>query len=446
MIEKFAGYGFNKSHSTAYALIAYMTAYLKAHYPVEFMAALLSSDIRAATSNARTPWSNTSKTASGWNIEVVPPDVNRSSGRVHRGRRKDLLRAVGHQGLRQRPPPFAIAAGRGCRRALPQPVRLLRTGRPGHGQPLRRSRRSSRPGRSIRWGPPRTSVAAVIDRAMQSGAAAAADRRSGQMGLFGAEETTNEQDAAVNLPDVPEWERARRSWPTRRKSSATICTSHPLAEHENMLETYCTHTTTRGGDPVGHRTEVVLGGMLSAIKHSHTKNPKPGSPSRYAMFDLEDTAGMIRCILWPDGFVQYGEMVQPDAILVARGAIDKRPGTEEANLIINELIRLDELESRYTRGVVIRVIEQSHGQQGLEQLHDILRGYPGDCEVQLMLCLADGSRVPCKCDRMRVEINAEMRGRVAQLLGPDNLRLLISQPRATAGRANGRGNGRSRGR
>ena len=109
------------------------------------------------------------------------------------------------------------------------------------------------------------------------------------------------------------------------------------------------------------------------------------------MFDLEDTAGMIRCILWPDGFVQYGELVQPDAILVARGVIDKRPGSEEANLIINELIPLDQLASRYTRGVMIRVLEQTHGQQGLEQLYDILRGYPGNCEVQLMLGLADGT-------------------------------------------------------
>ena len=68
LIEKFAGYGFNKSHSTAYALIAYMTAYLKAHYPVEFMAALLSSDIPAATSSGKTRWSSTWKTASGWTL------------------------------------------------------------------------------------------------------------------------------------------------------------------------------------------------------------------------------------------------------------------------------------------------------------------------------------------------------------------------------------------
>ena len=92
-----------------------------------------------------------------------------------------------------------------------------------------------------------------------------------------------------------------------------------------------------------HRTEVMLGGMLSAIKLSHTKNPKPGSPSRYAMFDLEDTEGMIRCIVWPEQFASYEQLIKPDAIVVVRGAVDKRPGSEEANLIVNEMIPLDDL-------------------------------------------------------------------------------------------------------
>ena len=189
-----------------------------------------------------------------------------------------------------------------------------------------------------------------------------------------------------------------------------------------------------------HRTEVMLGGMLSAIKFSHTKNPKPGSPSRYAMFDLEDTEGMIRCIVWPDQFVHYEELIKPDAIVVVRGAVDKRPGSEEANLIVNEIIPLEDLASRCTRGVMIRVVEEDHGPQKLEQLHEILRGYPGNCELQLMLCLADGSRVACKCDGLKLAVSSEMQTRVEQLLGPGNFRLLTNPPGAMAG---GRGNGRS---
>ena len=137
LIEKFAGYGFNKSHSTAYALIAYMTAYLKAHYPVEFMAALLVE---------RHPWPKLqAQGLAGRAPGRLPTDEHYGAsagreplgGRVHRGRGQDLLRAFGHQGLRRR------GGRRHCPRApgprpLSQPFRLLRAARFGHGQPCRR--------------------------------------------------------------------------------------------------------------------------------------------------------------------------------------------------------------------------------------------------------------------------------------------------------------------
>jgi DNA polymerase III subunit alpha len=285
----------------------------------------------------------------------------------------------------------------------------------------------------------RAQLFAAIDRALQSGAAAATDRRSGQMGLFGGDEDDRPDAGATNLPDVPAWpERERLA--KEKEVLGYYLSSHPLAEHEKTLGAYCTHTTVEAAE-LQHRTEVMLGGILSAIKLAHTKNPKPGSPSRYAMFDLEDTAGIMRCIVWPEQFAQFEELIKADAILVLRGAIDKRPGSEEANLIVNEVIPLDALAARYTRGVRIRVIESAHGPQTLEGLHEILRGYPGPCDLELTICLADGSRVACKCDSMRLSVNPEMQSRVDQLLGPGNLRLLTSPPSATVP---ARGNGRSR--
>ena len=102
LIEKFAGYGFNKSHSTAYALIAYMTAYLKAHYPVEFMAALLSGDIPGRNFKRKDSLVEHLEDCQRMEIEVVPPDVNTSDVDFSRRRRQNLLRALGHQRLRWR--------------------------------------------------------------------------------------------------------------------------------------------------------------------------------------------------------------------------------------------------------------------------------------------------------------------------------------------------------
>ena len=151
------------------------------------------------------------------------------------------------------------------------------------------------------------------------------------------------------------------------------------------------------------------------------------------MFDLEDTAGIMRCILWPDQFVQYGEMVQADTIQVIRGAIDKRPGSEEANLIVNEIIPLESLGARYTRGIRVRLLEATHGVKKLDMLHEILRGYPGDCQLELHICLADGSRVRCNCDSFRVANTPEMRSRVEQLIGAENFQLVTATPSRSSG-------------
>jgi DNA polymerase-3 subunit alpha len=215
--------------------------------------------------------------------------------------------------------------------------------------------------------------------------------------------------------------------------------SHPLAEHEERLATFCSHTTVAAG-ALANRAEVVLGGMLASLKFSHTKNPRPGSTNtKYVMFDLEDTAGMIRSIVWPEDFARCGHLVEPDAILVVRGVIDKRPGSEEANLIVNDLIPIDELDMRFTRGVIVRLQEGTHEPRHVEQLYEILRGYPGHCELQLVFALADGSKVICESDALRLSPNAEMRARVEELLGPGNFRLVASIPKASPRPANGAG-------
>ena len=116
-----------------------------------------------------------------------------------------------------------------------------------------------------------------------------------------------------------------------------------------------------------------------------------------------------------------------------RGTIDRRGG-DEANLIVHELISLDQLASRYTRGVLIRVKEDAHPEDTLDKLREILRGYPGDNQVQLYLTLNDGMGVVLQSQKLRVDINAEMRERVDQLLGPGNLKLLTSTPRSNGNR------------
>lgn len=428
MIEKFAGYGFNKSHSTAYALIAYMTAYLKAHYSVEFMAALLSGDIQGRNFKKKDSLVEHLEDCRRMQIEVLPPDVNRGHG--------DFTVVEGKI-------QFGLSAIKGCGG---QAAEVIRAEREANG-PFRdlfdfcercdpsgvnRTAIESliKAGAFDACGGRRAQWMAVLDKALQSGAAALADRKSGQRGLFDDGDDAPAAAAAANsaLPDVPELpERERLA--AEKEVLGFYLSSHPLAEYQSTLETYCTHTTVTAAT-LAHKTEVLLGGMIASIKFAHSKNPKPGQPSKYAMFDLEDMSGMIRSIVWPSDFANIGQHVQADAVLGVRGTIDKRPGSEEANFIVNEFIPLADLKARYTKGVAVRLDEREHDEKTLDKLREIARGYPGNCELQLVFVLADGSKIYCKCDGARVELNDEMRRRIEELVGPDNFKTFAAPPAA----------------
>jgi DNA polymerase-3 subunit alpha len=326
----------------------------------------------------------------------------------------------------------------------------------------------------------RSQLAAVLDRAMQTGAALLADRKSGQKGLF--DDAADDDAPALrvqSLPDLPEWDE-KEKLAAEKEVLGYYLTSHPLAQHAEVLATYCSHNTAAIAE-AATRTEVVMGGMIGAIKHSQTKNARPGETNtRYAMFDLEDMEGMIRCILWPSDFVNYGQMVADGAIVALRGSIDRRPGSDEANLIVNEIFALADLAQRFTRGIRIRLVEpiaagtplpsrerlgEGPNQQTalelkaeelgksnceeptstriLDSLHEILRGYPGTCEVELAMVLAEGTKLLLKCNAPRVQLCPELRARLDDLLGPGNVKLIAPSPSSRDSTARTNGNGSS---
>ena len=427
LIVKFAGYGFNKSHSTAYALVAFQTAYLKTHYPVEFMASLLSSDIDGRNFKRKDALVEHMEDCERMGIEVVPPSVNTSEadfsvadGKIHFAmsaiKSCGGSTAVSIEAERKKNGPFKDIFDF-CERIDPQACNKSAI------ETLVKA------GAMDCFGAKRSQLAAVIEKALQSGAAVQADKKSGQASLFGAFEDEEGDEAAsqVILPDMEEWP-DREKLGYEKEVLGYYLDSHPLAEYETKLATFRTHTTDSLAD-VKDRGEVILGGMISSIKIAHTKNPKPGQPSKYANFDLEDMQSGIRCILWPRGFADHGEKVQPDAVVLAKGKVDRRGGGDEANLIIDELIPLEDLDNRYTHGMRIRLDESQHDGQTISRLREILRGYPGNQELLFSMQLVEGELVHLKADKYKVQVTPEMRSRIDDLLGSGHYRLMMSKPR-----------------
>ncbi len=432
MILKFAGYGFNKSHSTAYALIAWQTAYLKAHYPCEYMAALLTGDIPHRNFTRKDSLVEHMEDSQRMDIQVIPPSVNTSGvkftvadGEIH----------------------FALSAIKGCGGAAAEAIVQARK----RGGPfldifdfcdrveVSLCNRSSiesliKSGAMDCFGARRSQLLAVLDRALQSGAAAAADRLSGQKSLF-AEEPADATEQEVHLPDLPEIEK-REMVMAEKEVLGFYLSSHPLQEYDAQLKTFRTHLSNQLAE-CKDREAVALGGMVSSIKHSNVKKVRePGSPTRYAMFDLEDMQGAVRCICWPSEFVKVGHLVQPDAILVCRGVVDKRGG-DEANLIVNEIIPLEQLDGKYTTGVQILLDQQRHGTRGLQVLNEIVRGYPGTRNLTVVIKLADSSTVTVECHRFRVDVDDEMKHRIEDALGQGSIHYITDVPKPEAPETHG---------
>ncbi|MEO8269879.1 MAG: DNA polymerase III subunit alpha, partial [Aureliella sp.] len=287
----------HNSHSTAYALLAYQTAYLKAHYPVEFMAALLSGDIPGRNFKRKDLLIEHIEDCTRMGIEVVHPNVNSS----------DVDFTVDDKKIY-----FALSAIKGCGG--------------GAAEAISAERKKNGPFKSIyefcerveasecnraaietlikagafdATGAKRSQLMAVVEKAIQAGASMHADRRSGQMNLFGEEVAAPEEEFPTNNMQEMDEFADKPKLMMEKEVLGMYLSAHPLEEYQALLATFCSHETTNLKD-VKDRQEVIVGGMISSIKLANTKNPKPGAPSKYANFDLADVQGAVRCICWPD--------------------------------------------------------------------------------------------------------------------------------------------------
>ena len=430
MIEKFAGYGFNKSHSTAYAAIAYQTAYLKAHYPVEFMAALLSCGMEDTDRIAEHV-----DDCRRMKIPVLPPDVNVSQ--VEFGVLEDkisfgmaAIKGVGAQAVacisseRQTGGPFVDIFDL-CERVDPRQLTkgVLET--------------LIKAGALDQLGPHRAQHLAAVERAFQSALSKHRDRQTGQKNLFGGDEPVIAGQAPPSsLPDVPELTHSQQL-ALEKEALGLYLTSHPLSEFSNELQLFSTHFSADLAT-LADKTDVRLGGMISSIKRTNTKKPSRNGHTRYANFDFEDEKGIMRCIMWPEDFARLGEQVQPETICFIEGRVDRRG--REPNLIVNNLITLDEAKKKYTDQLAIKLQRGFHSEADVIRARDIMARFPGRCDVAIVIETFDEKNPSLKQTvmfkpggNMKVSADPTLARELQELLGPGNVRFVSMQKKRASG-------------
>jgi DNA polymerase-3 subunit alpha len=434
LIEKFAGYGFNKSHSTAYAAIAYQTAYLKAHYPVEFMAALLTCGMEDTDRICEHV-----DDCRRMKIRVLPPDINQSV--VEFGVAGDELtfglaaiKGVGEQAVsalvqeREARGPFRDIFDL-CERVDPKQL------------PKGTLEILIKAGALDSLGPERNQHLALADRAVQNAASKLRDRQAGQKNLFGGEdESRASQGTAVVLPDVPPMTHSQKL-AAEKEVFGFYLTSHPLTEHASKLQLYSTHATTDLA-ALADGAEVRLGGMISAIKRTNTKKPSRNGHTKYANFDFEDVRGTVRCILWPEDYARVGEQVKPEAICLIEGRVDRRG--REPNVVVNNLISIDEAARKFTDQVAVKFLRGMHGEGEIDRVGEILRRHPGRCDVAVVVESFDEANPAVRlryllqpAASVKVSADTGLASELEQVLGAGNVRFLSLQKRKAGANGNG---------
>jgi DNA polymerase-3 subunit alpha len=372
LMAGFAEYGFNKSHSAAYGYLAYITGYLKAHYPVEFMSALLTSE--TGNTDKVVKYINECRDL---NITVLPPDVNKSnlnftpdSGSIRFG--LGAIKNVGASAVE------AIMAARTeggpfktlydfCERADMSAVnrRVIES-------MIRAGAMDSVAGM-------RAQKFAILDECIQAGQRASRDRQSGQAGLFGdllgADDTA---EAVKPLPNVPDWE-PREKLKGEKDTIGFYITGHPLDAYRTKVGEAATHTS-RSLEGLERGTEVALCGVLTGINRRRNKEGK-----LWASMQLEDWDGSSEVMLFASRYEQLAKELEEDRAVLVRGkAMPEESGP--AKISVQDIVPLDVLRVSLPTLIAVRMRLSASGiAERSEQLQALFRRKHGQAAVRLKL-------------------------------------------------------------
>jgi DNA polymerase-3 subunit alpha len=354
LMAKFAEYGFNKSHSAAYALVSYHTAYLKAHYPKEFMAAVLSYEVN----NTDKVVAYTTETRD-MGIKVYPPHVNHSELK---------FTTEGKDGIR-----FGLAAIRGVGEGAIESILDARAQdgpftdinnlceRVDTRKVNRKVLEALVKGGAIdpekKGGPHRAQIFSAIDAALEQSNRSRKDAEAGQFSMFGALAEAK-PEAAATLPDVPAW-KENELLAGEKEALGMYMSSHPLNKYQSVLQRYATATTASAKE-APTKKEVRIGVVTRAVKE------KIGPRGRWGIVTFEDMFGSIDTFMFSDTFVPNADLVNSDRPIFIIGEVDRDEGggdggdgdsMQEARvkLIVKDVCPLDEVEQKYANTVHVQM-------------------------------------------------------------------------------------------
>jgi len=404
LMAHFAGYGFNKSHSAAYALIAHWTAYLKAHHPKEYMAALLTSEVQNTDKVIR--YINESREMG---ISILSPDVNDSfrDFRVVGEHIRFGLAAVKNVG------DGAIEAIIAAREEGGRFTSLLDFCQRVNLKVMNRRVVESliKCGAFDGFGETRAQMIAYLDDYLDDAQKRQRDREDGQISMFDGVEESLQLTLRPRGPAVPEWEESQLL-AAEKEVLGFYITGHPLARFARQLRLYTTgNTQTLGEFRDGEK--VSLGGMVLKTRLQTTRKG-----DRMAFVTLEDVQGQVEVILFPEVYKEFGAAIETDQPVLVRGAVDW--GDEGAKIIADRVLPLAQAATTLSPKVHISLATPGLTREILGQLKSIVEHSPGESALYLHLLFPDEREVVVLPEgRFQVTPSDDLVQRVEALFGSE---------------------------
>jgi DNA polymerase III subunit alpha len=371
LLEKFAGYGFNKSHAAAYAIVAYQTAYLKANYPVEFLAAMMTNEM--GTTEKLSVVLNEAK---AMGVDVLPPDVNEGH----------LTFAPTPDGRAIR---FGLAAIKGVGeiavesilKAREEGARFTSLADLCERVDTRAVNRKVlealiKCGACDGLGETRATLFSQIDSTLARAASVAADRARGQSSLFDILEDASALEPE-RPPPLPEWPQSQLL-ASEKELLGFYVTGHPLTPHVPILEKYALTNSTSAMQLPG-RSLTRIGGLISSVQQGVSKR----SNKPYAMVTVEDLEGSFTLLCMNENYDHYIALLTPNKAILVIGEVNS--SEDRPKIFPQEIMDLEEAPRRFTKQVHLRLQTAHLTPEGLEQARELVLTFPGRCP--LFLCL-----------------------------------------------------------
>jgi DNA polymerase-3 subunit alpha len=410
-IETFGRYGFNKSHSVAYSVLSYQTAWLKAHHPAEFMAALLSSEI--GDTDKVVQYINEARDLG---LEVLPPDVNESGFK---------FTVVGDRRIR-----FGLGAIRNVGRGAIDSIIAASTASRITDLADFVSRIDLRlcnkrviesliaAGACDGLGGHRSQLMAALEGVLAEAQLLQEEAAAGQVSLFG------EADGApaprrAGLPEVPEWSEAERL-AREKELIGFFISGHPLEPFRAEVELFGTRTTATLGQ--WSEASVTIGAVVTGVKRQISK--KTGK--EYARLVLEDLHGTAEAIVFPEAWASLNQVIVEDACLMLTGGYSQRDrGEDQAPFVVESAKPLADVRVSGAVALAIRWRRTAAPPpDDLRAIAGLCAAHPGSAPVYIEWSDGNGESARMRSKRLRVDPNEELVQALRVLVGPDAVRLV----------------------